>query len=234
MSEVVRSFGYLGCAIIVACTAMLAVPGICSAADQEQAVCGTDILLEIEATLDSIVTRTPEQGYALWVKHIADLWNRFVDQEERLFGQEIGKPDSLAADLERISNGVEKLRAISVADTTLVKDIASAVRSKTEDLASLISKPVLLVFYGPKCTSWPNCKAGQNTMMSVENAAIRYAGKVRIALIDAKKEKETAQRFKIMLVPTLVFFDHQGYEVHRRSGEISDLLIKDQLNELLR
>ena len=59
------------------------------------------------------------------------------------------------------------------------------------------------------------CKMMVPVMEKVEK---KYDGKAAIVFIDVWKNKEPAKRFGIRAIPTQIFFDKEGKEVHRHEG----------------
>jgi thioredoxin 1 len=59
------------------------------------------------------------------------------------------------------------------------------------------------------------CKMMVPVMEKVEK---KYEGKAAIVFIDVWKNKEPAKRFGIRAIPTQIFFDKEGKEVHRHEG----------------
>lgn len=66
----------------------------------------------------------------------------------------------------------------------------------------------------------------------VEALAEEYAGKVKIGKFDIDASPETPARFKVMAVPTLVFFKN-GKEVDLLQGLAGKEAIKSKLDALL-
>jgi thioredoxin 1 len=52
----------------------------------------------------------------------------------------------------------------------------------------------------------------------LEKVEKRYQGKAAIIIVDVWKDKEPAKRFGIRAIPTQIFFDKEGKEVHRHEG----------------
>jgi thioredoxin 1 len=52
----------------------------------------------------------------------------------------------------------------------------------------------------------------------MEKVKKKYQGKAAIVFIDVWKNKEPAKRFGIRAIPTQIFFDKEGKEVHRHEG----------------
>jgi thioredoxin 1 len=63
------------------------------------------------------------------------------------------------------------------------------------------------------------CKMMVPVMEKVER---KYEGKAAIVFIDVWKDKEPAKRFNIRAIPTQIFFDKEGKEVHRHEGFMSE------------
>lgn len=63
------------------------------------------------------------------------------------------------------------------------------------------------------------CKMMVPVMKKVEK---KYKGKAAIVFIDVWKDKEPAKRFGIRAIPTQIFFDKNGKEVHRHEGFMSE------------
>lgn len=59
-----------------------------------------------------------------------------------------------------------------------------------------------------------------------------YEGKAVIAFIDVWIHREPAQRFKIRVIPTQIFFDKDGKEVYRHRGFMSEEDIVKQLTKM--
>ena len=63
----------------------------------------------------------------------------------------------------------------------------------------------------------------------LEKLKKEYADKAAIVFIDVWKHKEPIQRFGIRAIPTQIFFDPGGKEVHRHVGFMSEKDIVAQL-----
>jgi len=63
------------------------------------------------------------------------------------------------------------------------------------------------------------CKMMVPVMEKVEK---KYKGKAAIIFIDVWKDKEPAKRFGIRAIPTQIFFNKDGKEVHRHEGFMSE------------
>jgi thiol-disulfide isomerase/thioredoxin len=82
-------------------------------------------------------------------------------------------------------------------------------------------KPVLVDFGANSCVP---CRQLRPVLKDVKN---EYSGKAEILVIDVYKYQSLAKEYKIMLIPTLVFFDSKGKETFRHTG----VLEKDKIVE---
>lgn len=79
-------------------------------------------------------------------------------------------------------------------------------------------KPVLVDFWGPRCGP---CLA---LAPRVEKLADQYAGELKVAKVDASKNRRLCLQLKVLHLPTFLFYK-EGKEVHRLIGE--GITIKD-------
>ena len=56
----------------------------------------------------------------------------------------------------------------------------------------------------------------------MEKVDKKYQGKAAIIFIDVWKDKAPAKRFGIRAIPTQIFFDEEGKEIHRHEGFMSE------------
>jgi thioredoxin 1 len=56
----------------------------------------------------------------------------------------------------------------------------------------------------------------------LEKVEKKYQGKAAIIIVDVYKDKEPAKRFSVRAIPTQIFFDKKGKEVHRHEGFMSE------------
>lgn len=68
---------------------------------------------------------------------------------------------------------------------------------------------------------------------AVEAVAGDYAGKVKVAKVEVDEAGETASRFNVMNIPTLIFFK-DGKEMSRAVGVVSKEDISRRLDALLK
>lgn len=101
--------------------------------------------------------------------------------------------------------------------------MATVINDATHDEEVVNSKlPVMIDFYADWCGP---CK---QLMPIVEELAGEWEGKVKIVKIDVDESQETAQKYGVMSIPTLVFLK-DGLEVDRITGALP----KDALEEKL-
>ena len=73
------------------------------------------------------------------------------------------------------------------------------------------------------------CKMMAPVMEKVEK---KYRGKAAIVFIDVWKDKDQAKRFGIRAIPTQIFFDEEGKEVHRHEGFMGEADIDRVFKEM--
>lgn len=215
----------------------LMIPQIAPCVESGETVQGSETIKGIEGALDSSVASIEQGQYGVadsLVSQMADEWHAFVDREQLMFSGEIERSQDLDILISAISATFEEISAVSCRENAdMMMDRLKDLGGQMEEAFTAVSKPVVLVFIGPKCRSWPNCKAGQRTMANVTDVAGKFIGKVRISVINAQSERYLAQKYKIMLVPTLVFLARNGEEIDRKSGEVTDFVMEDELMELI-
>ena len=87
--------------------------------------------------------------------------------------------------------------------------------------------PVVVDFWGPQCVP---CLA---LMPGVETLAGTYEGRVKVAKVEAQKNRRLCLSLKVLALPTFLFYK-EGREISRLSGDnISLPMIEDKLKGLL-
>lgn len=111
---------------------------------------------------------------------------------------------------------VTLLSGLAVAD-----DTAARVRTA---LAS--GQPALIEFGAETCSQ---CKRMKVVLDGIER---RYRGSAHVVRINVNRDKAIARQFKIMVIPTLVFFDASGKEVGRHYGFLDEVKVARKLHDL--
>jgi thioredoxin 1 len=118
---------------------------------------------------------------------------------------------------------------IEIDQIRLQKIAAKPPESNTEDdlkKALAGGKPVLVDFGANSCVP---CRQLRPILKEVGKD---YAGKAEVLVIDVYKYQNLAREHKIMLIPTLVFFDSKGKEVFRHMGVLDKEKIVAKLKEI--
>jgi len=207
---------------------VIAVSGYCYDISTVQ---GTDILETISLKIDSCIVKIEnnEQDDARGLlEHISELWDDFRGHYDKVFSGEIEKFEQIPELFSDISERFDEThRYLDVDEFDKALLSLNLVKELLPELLDEISKPVLLDFTGPKCKA---CKTMKTRLTSI---APDYKGKVRVGFVDANKEKDLIKKYKVMLIPTLIFFDHLGEEVDRHIGEMEDRTVRVRLEELI-
>jgi thioredoxin 1 len=66
----------------------------------------------------------------------------------------------------------------------------------------------------------------------VEELAQTFAGRARVAKLDVDANQSTARRYRVMSIPTLVFF-HEGKEIDRVTGAQPKHVLQQKLEALV-
>jgi len=97
-----------------------------------------------------------------------------------------------------------------------------------EDLKKALAsgKPVLVDFGANSCLP---CRQMRPVLKEVST---EYSEKARVVVIDAYKNQNLAQEYKVFMLPTLVFFDSKGKEAFRSVGIMEKEKIVAKLREI--
>lgn len=87
-------------------------------------------------------------------------------------------------------------------------------------------KPVLVDFGANSCVP---CRQLRPVLKEIRT---EYSDKAKILVIDVYKYQNLAREHKVMLIPTLIFFDSQGKEVFRHVGILEKEKIVAKLKEI--
>lgn len=100
-------------------------------------------------------------------------------------------------------------------------DAASRVRAALDS-----RQPVLLEFGAATCNQ---CRRMNVVLQGVSQ---RYKGSAQIIQINVAEEKALTRQYRIMAIPTLVYFDTKGREAGRQYGYQDDVKVARSLYEL--
>lgn len=67
----------------------------------------------------------------------------------------------------------------------------------------------------------------------LEELKVEYKGRAEVIFIDVWEDQSQGKRFGILSIPTQIFFDKHGKEVHRHTGFMDKEKIKEWLDLLL-
>jgi len=124
---------------------------------------------------------------------------------------------------------LRKNAKVEINQERLQKIAAKPPESNTEEdfkqaLAS--GKPILVDFGANSCIP---CRQMRPILKEI---GTEYSEKAKILVIDVYKHQKLAQEYKIMLIPTLIFFDPKGKEAFRHVGPLEKEKIVAKLKEI--
>ena len=132
----------------------------------------------------------------------------------------------------RISVLVEKLRtqaAITTFPERFPKPPPPALEAATADafqVALKSGRPTLLDFASKSC---PACIRLRPVMGALKDA---HKERINVLFLEVSANRDLSLYYKVRLVPTLIFFDAQGREVHREMGFMRQEAIEKVLRDL--
>jgi thioredoxin 1 len=85
---------------------------------------------------------------------------------------------------------------------------------RAEAADSLFTKPGITFLELGSTTCVP-CKMMEPVLESIRE---KYGQQINVVFYDVKKNKEIAQKYRIRMIPTQVFLDAEGNEIHRHVG----------------
>jgi thioredoxin 1 len=94
------------------------------------------------------------------------------------------------------------------------------------DQALASGRPTLLEFGANSCSQ---CRKMSAVMAAL---APRFAGRADLIQVDVGNEYDLTRRFKVIVIPTLVFFDTAGREVGRHHGFLEETKVAQILGDL--
>ena len=92
---------------------------------------------------------------------------------------------------------------------------------------SIVNQPKITFLELGSLTCIP-CKQMKKVLESVSE---KYGDQIEIIFHDVKKEKDIAKKFKVRMIPTQVFLDADGKEIHRHIGFYPEAQIDEFLQK---
>jgi thioredoxin 1 len=124
---------------------------------------------------------------------------------------------------------LRKNAKVEINQERLQKIAAKPPESNTEEdfkQALISGKPILVDFGANSCVP---CRQMRPILKEITT---EYSEKAKILVIDVYKYQKLAQEYKIMLIPTLIFFDPKGKEAFRHVGPLEKEKIVAKLKEI--
>jgi thioredoxin 1 len=124
---------------------------------------------------------------------------------------------------------LRKNATVEINQERLQKIAAKPPESNTEEdfkQALTGGKPILVDFGANSCIP---CRQMRPILKEINT---EYSEKAKILVIDVYKYQKLAQEYKIMLIPTLIFFDLKGKEAFRHVGPLEKEKIVAKLKEI--
>jgi len=87
-------------------------------------------------------------------------------------------------------------------------------------------QPALIEFGAETCSQCKRMK------IVLDGIARRYQGRAQVVQVNVNRDRDVTRQFKVMVIPTLVFFDAKGHEVERRYGYQDEVKVAQKLHEL--
>ena len=131
--------------------------------------------------------------------------------------------------LEQFLGDLRKSAKVEINKEYLQKNAAKPPDSNTgEDFSKAFKsgKPVLVDFGSNSCIP---CRQLRPILQEIRK---EHSGKAEVLVIDVYKYQNLAKEHKIQVIPTLIFFDLNGKEVHRHQGFMSKKAILEQLKKM--
>jgi len=103
--------------------------------------------------------------------------------------------------------------------SALILLLASVSAMAHADTAALVqtaltSRQLALIEFGAE-----TCSQCKRMKVVLDGITQRYQGRAQIVQVNVNRDRAVTRQFKIMVIPTLVFFDAKGREVERRYGD---------------
>ena len=185
-----------------------------------------------EDIMVNLLLRKIANSVTLSENDLKDFYNQYKDQlpnkdyesvKEQLRPMALEEKQRL-----KIDEFINKLKtkAKIVRNEKWIKEQESATADNPLSKALKSKRPVLADFGRGTCIP---CKMMQPILEKLQKA---YAGKAEILIIDVGEYAALARKYKIMIIPTQIFFDSSGKEVYRHQGFMPEQDIIAQLKKM--
>jgi thioredoxin 1 len=87
-------------------------------------------------------------------------------------------------------------------------------------------QPALIEFGAETCSQCKRMK------VVLDGITRRYQGRAQVVQVNVNRDREVTRQFKIMVIPTLVFFDAKGKEAGRSYGFMDEVTVARKLHDL--
>ena len=198
--------------------------------DHEGSISSKDAVIKefIEKKFSSVPAVNQKEIEAFYEMYKDRMDGKSLEQTAPMIEQIIGQ-EKQQKQLEQFIGDLRKSARIDIYEKRLKKLAAKPPDSNTEEdfLNALKSgKPVMVDFGSNSCIP---CRQMRPILHEVKK---EYSGKAEVLVIDVHKYNSLASEQKIQLIPTLIFFDSTGKEVHRHQGFMSKKLILEQFKKM--
>jgi thioredoxin 1 len=185
-----------------------------------------------EDIMVNLLLRKIANSVTLSENDLKDFYNQYKDQlpnkdyesvKEQLRPMALEEKQRL-----KIDEFINKLKSKAkiVRNEKWIKEQESATADNPLSKALKSKRPVLADFGRGTCIP---CKMMQPILEKLQK---EYAGKAEILIIDVGEYAALARKYKIMIIPTQIFFDSSGKEVYRHQGFMPEQDIIAQLKKM--
>ena len=200
--------------------------------DDDITIQGTELIQSVISELQSVNTNADSESIEqrlCSLERANQTWRSFVDHHTTVYMNEITASKEIREKIGAITMELDDI--IQKCNKGTVDEIMTGLPSCVQSLEKLVqycNVPVLLDFTGAVCKS---CKVMKLRLQSIANDMV---GTARIVIVDVNSQKDLSRKYKIMLIPTLVFIDSSGNEIARHTGEMEEYAVKATLDKLLK
>jgi thioredoxin 1 len=121
---------------------------------------------------------------------------------------------------------IKSFLLLTILATTTLSSAAEMEKPQTMNIP--VKEMVTLVDLGAK--SCIPCKLMAPILEELEK---EYKGRVTVIFIDVWENRDKAKEFKVVTIPTQIFYNKQGQEVYRHIGFFDKESIKEKLDALI-